>query len=197
MKKILIGLAVVAIGVGLYYYFSQPQGQPQENTGITAPNSGEAITIIGTKSGTSTVGATLTTAYTGGNKWGGTTTYPIFIGTNINNAVFTFKATMASSSGSFVTFNVLGSNDFGCDASSSVYSAPYPIVKNDINWFDAGYNVLNLAGSASLSATNTTYVWSPTGPANTQITLTNLNAKCLLLKLNATTTALWAQVKVK
>ena len=188
MKKILIGLAaVVIVGVGLFYFY-KPNDQNIGLGGTTV--STEPLSIIGTKTGTSTVGK----AFSGKVATTGTTTYPLYIG-SAKSALITLNALDASTTFSYVSFSILGSNDTGCDASSSVYSLPYPIIKKDINWFDASYYAVGLPNTLGLNATTSVYSWKPTGPATTDVALSNLNFKCLGLQIAASSTILHVQAK--
>ena len=155
-----------------------------------APNK-LARDIIGTQTGTSTDGVQF-----GTTKATTTIMYPIYIGNEVSNAVFTFKTKLASSTAS-VIMNVLESNDPYCDTSSTTSSMNIP-VQSEINWFDAAYHIKGLAGATTIPAATSTVVWAPTGANQARsLILTDLNARCLGLNVMASGTNMYAQLVTK
>ena len=150
-----------------------------------------AVDVIGTKTGTSTAGVGFYTANTA------TTTYPTWIGDSIDVAIYTLRIKSASSSAN-LRFSILASNDTGCNTSSSTTGVLNPILKQDINWFDAA-PFLDGHAEQSMTVGTSTLVWdtsSLTGSGRTLV-LSNLNVQCLALQVNGSSTVVWSQLKTK
>lgn len=183
-----LGLGII---VGIIAYVSLTSSNvfganPVANT------AGEPLDLIGTTTGTTTVGVGF---YEYGTK--GTTTYPFRVGTDKKIVSLTLHTTDASTT-AMATFQILSSNDYDCNTATT--TTIYDVVTtSQINWYDASGHIRELAGSSStINATTTTIQWHPTGAnQNQQIILTDVNAKCLALRVNATSTVLSTQFITK
>jgi len=189
-KLISFGLVIIMLLLGVVIY-NQMQESEDEPLGYGIPH-GTPVDVIGTKSGTSTTGVHFTAH-------NASTTYPTHIGTDASMATYTFKATDASSTGSSIAFYVLGSMDEGCDSATTSADVGNPVLMDDINWFDATPNIVNIDGSATtMTAGTSTVAWSPTyAGAGDVLNLNNLNYRCLALRLSGTSTDLWVQLTAK
>lgn len=151
--------------------------------------SGYAVDLIGTRVGTTTAGVVFASG-------SATTSYPIFIGSDIKEVTYTIKNTDANA-GNTAKFSLLGSNDLDCDTATTTTSFANTIVTGDINWFDIGDNFKDKVHSTSLiAATSTITMDVITQGKGRQIILTNLNYECLSLRVKASST-LYAQIKTK
>lgn len=188
MKKILLAIAIVGIIVAGIIYFTQRQALG------TDPSAGAEIDyasdVIGTRVGTTTTGVTF---------WENSATSTYRVRTSgASTAIFTVFATAASTTaeGPLATFNFFGSNDWDCATASTTGGSLNPILTTDINWYDIGYNVAELAGSQTLSGTST-IAWTPTGLQGKTITLPNLNYECIRVQTAASGTVMLMQVRLK
>ena len=179
---------VVAI-VGGVWYFSHKEAIKTGAESSAGAEIDYASDIIGTRVGTSTVGAHFEAT-------SATTTYRIRTG-GASTAIFTLLATNASSTGNAgATFNFLGSNDWDCATASTTTGILNPILTTDINWYDIGYNVVELAGSQALGATSTIH-WTPTTGLGKTLTLTSLNYECIRIDVSASSTEMLMQARLK
>lgn len=204
----IIALAIIVIPAYAYFYAKQinPNNEPvyqadngdvfvageNQNNQLGLAFLSNASDVIGTKTGTTTAGVLFNSLDNG------TTTYVTKIGNNINQATYTFNAKNASSTPSGqVYLSFLGSNDDYCETATT--TTIYDVVtKSQINWFDIGTHLRELAGSQTLGAGTSTMSWAPTGVGqNRTVSLMDLNYECLALQVNASSTELWAQVKMK
>lgn len=195
-KKLIISLGIVGLIVaGVLWYSHDSESSGTDTLGMAstygnfATSTDRAYDVIGTRVGTTTTGTGFyhyTTV--------GTTTYPWRIGLQVDSATFYFRTTAASSSGTAVSFNILASNDIYCNTATN--TTIYDMVTiDDVNWYDAAPFLLNKDGSTTLTATTTTFYWAPLGPdRNRVVPLVNLNAECLALRLNASSTVLHVQM---
>jgi hypothetical protein len=186
LKWFLIG-GVLAL-VGAYFYFS-PQTLGASPEFLTY-----AKDIVGTKTGTSTVGVAFSTnALSAGQS--ATTTYPLKV-EGASEASFTIKALNASST-SNLQISILASNDDYCTTATS--STIYDVVTTgQINWFDAGTYLLDGAAEQSLSNGTTTKVWTnPNAGTGETLKLVNLNVQCLALQVSGSSTVVWIQAKTR
>lgn len=189
MKKILIGgLAVVAIIAVTAFFITRDK---EEVVGAT-PSAGAEIDyasdVIGSRTGTTTIGAYFATETA-------STTYRVRTG-GASQAVFTVLVTHASTT-AHASFNFYGSNDWDCATASSTGGNLNPILTSDINWYDIGTHLNNLAGSATLSTATSTISWTPTAGASNDIVLTNLNYECIKVDASALASILLMQVRLK
>jgi len=153
---------------------------------------GNIVDVVGTRIGTTT------TAVSFSNN-SATTTYPILLGREYDTAIFNIKAkTFETGGGNNAHFSILASNDFNCDTASTTTTMDNVVVKSDINWFDAGRHLMNLAGSKTLDSGTSTIVWIPLAAGDgTVLGLENLNYNCLALQTTASGTAMWIQLERK
>jgi hypothetical protein len=185
---ILLGIAML-IGLGLLLDQRSPQA--------LAGTSNKAIDIVGSRSGTTTVGAYFSTSF-------GTSTYPTVIGADIDTAIYSFYVTAASTTMAAVNISILASNDADCAVLATsttdlryLYTRP---LTGDIHWVDATNNIVNIVGSrTALSTATSSILWTTNAATGTgrQIILTELAHRCLALQINATSTALWVQLNTK
>lgn len=169
----------------------QTQEQTQEEIlGISLPNAPR--NVIGTRVATTTTGVGFYGAITG------STTYPTFIGREIDTAVYTIDLVNATSTYN-VYFSILGSQDNQCDTASTTYSSAYNnYLTSEIQWFDVGDHLKDKVHSTSLSAATSTIVWiNPIKGTKREIILEDLNVNCLALEVAASSTVLQAQITTK
>lgn len=190
MKKIYLAVLVLLLGIGVGGYFLF-----QKNDVAIAGLYNAAKDVVGTRTGTSTAGVIF-------QNNSATTTYPTWIGGEIDSAVYTFSVESASTTAqgiSNLTFYLLASNDNGCDTSSTTSGAMNPILKKDINWFDASAFVKGSSGVTSLGVATTTWVYTTSGGTGTgkQLALEGINAQCLSLWLSGSSTITHVQLKTK
>lgn len=154
-----------------------------------------ATDLVGTKTGTSTV-------YVGfyGNLTA-TSSYVKRISSNYDTLSISLSGNASSTPieapGKF-HFSIYGSNDDYCDTASSttIYNT---VTTNQINWYDIGGHVANLAGSQSLTGTST-IIWTMAGEQSRQgkeLTFENINYDCIKLDANGSSTELFAQIRLK
>lgn len=201
MKKLIIplGIAVlVVIGVLWYGHDSEEiMGAIATSTafGKVASTTGEAYDVIGTRVGTTTTGVAHYLATTVGS-----TTYPWRIGNKVDTVTYYFRTTTASSTGAYVSFAVLASNDLNCETASTtnVNASENVVTTDQVNWYDIGMLLKDYAGSLTIPAATTTFIWNPTGSNQTETaTFMNLNAKCIALSLNASSSIIHVQMVTK
>jgi len=158
-----------------------------------------ASDVVGTKVGTTTTGV----GFYGANT--GTSTYVSKIDGTINTAVYTILFKAASSTpatgASNLHVSLLASNDDYCNTATT--TTIYDVVTMDqINWFDAAPFITGITDASSqltpLAGTST-LVLNTTAMQGRgkQILLTNLNAQCLALQVNSSSTLLHIQLKTK
>lgn len=185
MKKIIIGLVIIAIAFLGYYFFKSDTAA--ENLGAVIPT-GMPIDVIGTRVGTTTTGVGFYGLFAA------TTSVISRIDSYTDTVTFTIDAVSASSSGA-AHFSILGSNDLQCDTASTSAGTMNTVVTTDIRWFDLGTNLLNLAGTATLTTGTSTYAWTGiTSGDRKQIVLTDVNTSCLKFEANASSTILQVQM---
>lgn len=198
MKKhyLIGGLALVLI-IGATIFWPKdniPKDQDEEqNIGLVFRS--YASDVVGTKVGTTTTGVQFTDN-------AATTTYVSKIGGLINTAVYTFGIKAASSTAageSNLKMSILASNDDHCDTATSTTIEDL-VATGEVNWYDAAPFLLNGASEQSLTNGTSTISWitSGLGPGNgREVLLTDLNAECLALQLNGSSTRVWAQIRTK
>lgn len=186
MKKVLIiGIALAVLIAGVLY-FTRDDGLGAESS--AGPEIDYASDVIGTRVGTTTAGVYfLNTA--------ASSTYRVGVG-GADEATFTVLPTIASSTGAIAHFTFWGSNDFDCTTSSTTGGSLNPILTTDINWYDIGDHVDNLAGTQSLSATSTVAMTIYQGLGK-DIVLSNLNYQCIKISAHASSTYLLMQARLK
>lgn len=153
--------------------------------------------IIGTKTGTSTP--------TGGGFYGNytaSTTDIIKIANSIDLATFSLLVLDASSTPtSNIYMSFYGSNDFNCDTSTTTRNTNdttnEQVLVSEIDWYDIGDHVAELAGTQSLAVgTSTLSVIGTAGHAK-DIILRDLDYDCLKTEVNASSTQLYIQLHTK
>ena len=186
MKKyLIIGGIILIAGVFFYLYREQPV------EGSVQIVSGE---VIGTRVGTTTTGVAFYGNYTATSTYYATTT-------NAETIMLTLKATKASSTPSGgLHFSLYGSNDYNCMTGTTTLNAnggANQILRSEINWYDVGSHVAELAGSQTLSSATSTFVWSPLGDSTKDVTLVNMNYQCLKVEASGSSTELMMQLKAR
>lgn len=190
---VIITIIVIAlIGAGIGYQLNKP------DLGGTATFVSYAGDVIGTKTGTTTVGANFSVTGSGGQS--ATSTYVTKLSNYYNEATYTAQVKQASSSANIhVVF--LGSNDDYCDTATTTSGIGNDVViMGQINWFDVSNHLLNLSATETFYNGTSTLVWDTSGlnnGAGKEMTLTDLNYECLALQVSGSSTVLWAQVKLK
>ena len=184
---------IILVGIGVAV-FSKPLFGEELTLGNSASNA--AIDLVGTRTGTSTAGADFSVFKTASSS------YIAYISGDTDTAIISLKATAASTTGTAVYMNILASNDEDCITASTTYNSPYNnIVVTDINWYDATSHIKNITTAtvaSMLTAATTTIVWQPANVGiGKEIILTDLNANCLRLNINATSTKLYGQLRTK
>ena len=181
---------VVEVGSQLSKYFFSV-GYALFNGNIVGSNPGSIRNIIGTRVGTSTTGVNFYAADT-------INTYTTFVGDSVDSAIYTIKTTDASSTAN-VKFQLFASNDDQCDTAST--SSNTVATVSQINWYDAAPFIVNLTASTTLigiQSATTTIDWSPTAAnQGKNLILNNINTRCLSLRVIASSTSLFAQLKTK
>ena len=146
--------------------------------------------IIGTRTGTSTSPVNIY----GDNV--ASTTYPAFIGREINTATIEIGVINASST-SNVHISLLGSNDDECDTATSTTIYDQATV-GQIKWYDLGEHLTNKVHSTSLAKATSTLIWdNPTAGTTREIVLENLHSQCVALEVNGSYIQLWSRITTK
>jgi len=157
---------------------------------IIGGQAGNIVDVVGSRIGTTTTAVNFATNVA-------STTYPILIGREYDSVDFNIFVKEASTTPNMF-FSVLASNDFDCNTSTTTTSMANTVVKGDINWFDIGSHILNLAGSKTLNSGTSTISWIPlSAGTGTILSLTDLNVNCLALEVNASGTSAWIQAQKK
>lgn len=193
-KKLLITIAVIGIIVVASYTLLRDTPQNLSATETQGAEIDYASDVIGTRVGTTTTGQ----LFHGDHSVASTTA--IVRAGGAEKALFTLKATAASSTptGS-VNLSFLGSNDWDCATSTSAEGTDgaNDVSIHDINWYDIGDHIAELAGSQSITGTST-LVWSAVNAGQaTDITLVNLNYQCIKVEVSASSTSLLIQSRLR
>lgn len=182
-RTLTVGGMIIIILLGVLVFMSFSKVDPSVGTAIiSAPSD-----LVGTKTGTSTVGI--------GFYASTTRSYVKRIGANTDNLALTLMAIKASSTS--VNLNILASNDKDCDTATTSADVGNPVLMRDVNWFDAGSHILNLAGASAITTATSTIGWYPSAGQAKEVILTNLNAECLKFNFTASGIELWSQIKKK
>lgn len=191
-KKILIG--GVILGVALIVLNGVLEAQPALGMASSSffKYTGD---VIGSKTGTSTVYVEFGTNSTGGRS--ATSSYVTKID-NRSTVAYFFQVGAASSSAD-VLFSILASNDDYCDTATSSADYGDPVIKSNINWFDAAPFLDGHAAQSLTNGSSTPGVWNTSNGAGTgrTVLLTNVVAQCLKLDINASSTKLRAEIRTK
>lgn len=159
--------------------------------GPFATTTGEAYNVVGTRVGTTTTAVSFGIS---NGKVSATTTYPVGIGNGVDTASFFFDITQASTTGSFVLASFLTSNNASCHTAITTTNDNVPTV-NQIKWFDAGDKIQNVTTSSLLRPSGTTTLQFAVYPGtNKEITLKNMNSRCIALEVAASATAMQVQM---
>ena len=152
--------------------------------------------MVGTRTGTSTVGVGFRITSTGGIS--ATSSYIKKTGGNKENAIFMLKPTSASSSAR-LQLEVFGSSDDFCDTDG--VTGDDPVAMSDINWYSAGDHVQNRTHLVNLLNDSSTSYFHWENPSSTlsgaQILLTNMNYECLKLDVDGSSTVLYAGLRTR
>lgn len=201
---VVITLAIIALvgaGIGWYskdYFTDTIFAEDSEQLGGL---SSEPINVIGTRTNTSTV-----TAYFGVNSTAGrsdTSTYPTLIGKDADSVVYYIgieqaSTTAKSPSAADLAFSILSSPDKFCAATSSSYkTAMNNYVTGDVKWFDASDHIRGATQETTYTGTGT-IIWTNPRPSQfREIILDDLNAQCVALQVNGSSTEMWVQMLSK
>lgn len=186
MNKKLLPLVLGVLAVALIVLVSVGYNPKQESSsGVTLSNA--VVDVIGSQSGTTTTGVYFSSSTNFIN-------YPIFIGSDIDTAVYSVSAKDASTTAP-TYLNFLASNDVKCNTSTTTGSG---VLASDINWFDASPHLKDFTASTSITGGPLTLTFTPGGAnKNREYVLTDLNAKCLAIKVAASSTVLRVQLSTK
>jgi len=150
------------------------------------------VDIVGTRIGSSTTGIAWYGAPTA------STTYPSYIGRDIDLAVYDINFMTASSSGSNAYFSILTSQDDYCGTASTSGGDLNNYVVADVQWFDGGDYLKDKVHSTSLANTTSTMpILEISSGTHRQIILENINSQCLALEVNASATIMQIQLTTK
>lgn len=186
MKKIhyVLGIcAIMAFVIGIFLLLNK-----SDNTMGAQIYPIRFTDLIGTRIASSTTGVAW---YNYGTA---STTYPIAL-FGASDALLVLQVTEASSSAALIGFSILGSNDPGCNTavSSTVLNI---LTKSEVKWFDALPFLDNASVISSLTGTST-ILWLNPPKVQRALHFTNLNMECLALEVNASSTILYGQYKLK
>ncbi len=148
-------ILVASIGVMILF-----KDAPSNSLGLaTSSFQKYAADVIGTKTGTTTVGVAFRVTPTGGQS--ATSTYVSKIPSSAEQVIYTAKVKAASSTANIhVAF--LGSNDDYC-ATTNIDTAVDEPLTSDINWFDVSGHLLNLSTTATFTYSTSTLIWDTSG----------------------------------
>ena len=182
MKKIYIGIIVLLVLLGIGYLYSN---KTETTFGGQA---GEVRNVFGTQVGTTTAPTASGSFFAAYGSNASTSKTLLLYGTT-DTVLFTVKALTASSS-SFYEWDILGSNDTGCNttATSSTDEAYTGYKLSDINWYVADPTNSRTSGRVTNPTANAT---------GTIATLTNLNWSCLRFGANGSSTTVLMQIREK
>lgn len=196
-KLLIISTAIVVGALGAYYTFAGGSdaevsvgGVEYQNVkGTVATSTGIAYDLIGTQTATSTTGVSFPTY--------ATSTYSVHIGKVDTAAIFMRTTAITNDTGGKVNYEVLASNDENCHTATTTTSGDVPL-KTEITWYDAAPFLLNRDAITTLPAATTSLTWVPTAVEQGRIIpFANLTAKCLALRVSASSTSLYAQIVTK
>lgn len=188
MKKVyIIGLAVIVVAVGAFFIRGDKEVEVSAD-----PSAGAEIDyasdVIGSRVGT-------TTASTYFFNSAASSTYKVGV-SGASQATFTVLPTIASTTGALATFAFYGSNDWDCITASTTGGTQNPILTSDINWYDIGNHVAELAGTQAITGTSTVSILSIAQGLGTDIVLSNLNYQCIKVEAHGSSTYMLMQVRL-
>ena len=199
MKKYILTIIILGlIAVAGYLYFNDAGGgdgfrvgavEYYNYPGLRATTTDVAVDLIGTTNGTTTNGV----YFSDGTA---TSSYPITIGHQADEAILAFYPTFASTTGAHAAISIWGSNSQDCDTASTTAGTLNNYTTSDIKWFDIGDHVAELAGSQTLTGTST-ISWNPSARIGKDIVLKDLNYECLKVEVNASSTIMQASIITK
>lgn len=195
-KQLLTRGFIIVLGIGLViglviFLLNKPKDFGSEaNAG---PEIDFAFDIVGTR-----IGTTTTPELFHGGHTVASSTYRVGAG-GADQLILTLLAVEASStpSGS-LSLSFLGSNDFNCMTATTSPDFGNPILTTDINWYDIGDHVAELAGTVTIPVATSTLNWLSieTGTSR-DIVLENLDYQCITVELSASSTSLLIQGRLK
>lgn len=152
--------------------------------------------VVGTRVATTTTAV----GFYGANA--ASTTYPTFIGFDVDEVIydiyFANASTSSGSQGSNAYFSILTSQDNECDTATTSYDYGNPYLKQEIQWSDASDHLKNKVHSTSLSnATSTIGITNPQARTSKKIILEDLISNCVALEVSASSTELQVQLTPK
>ena len=197
MNKKLIGSVAVGIALLILGYFGYKISNGSTLGLVESDFAKLQSDVIGTQAVTTTVGVGFSITSTGGQS--ATSSYVSRIGGKINTAVYTIRATAASST-SNATFDIQGSNDAFCDTTATT-GGNLPLA-SEINWASAGDHLRGKAHATSFSNASSTagFYWENPAIGNVngkEIILTDLNYECLKLNVSGSSTVLYVGLRTK
>lgn len=193
MKKYLfIGGAILAV-IAVFAYLNTPV---KDALGLASTSfRSYATDVVGTKTGTTTVGVNFAVnAKVAGQS--ASTTYPIKV-EGASQALFTFNFKEASSTAN-LQVSVLTSNDDFCTTATTTSGSGYDVVTTgQINWFDAAPFFDEHAAQSFAIGTSTIALVNPVAGTGKTLLLTNLASQCLALQVSGSSTVAHIQIKTK
>ncbi len=194
MKKILYVLGACAIMLAMIVGFLLLNKPDNTMAGIIYPV--PFTNLIGTR----TASTTVTVGFYGDIATNGTSTYPIPL-LNSSTASIVFDAVTASTSaqgGSAIYFSILGSNDPECNTALTSVTAGEHMTAGQIRWFDAMNHVVKATAITGFSNGTSTFAWAnPIIGAQREVVLENLDMHCLAVRINASSTSLFAEYRLR
>lgn len=167
-----IGLVVLLLAGAIGLGYVEVDGIFGVNPEKTTSYVEYAYNVLGTKTGTSTAPYNFYTA--------ATTSSVVKINPEWDLVTFTVFSSRASSTGSYINMQLLGSNDYLCDTATTTSVGQNNVRTTDINWVNIGYNVNELAGTLTPGTATSTWSWIPSGgKMGRAVSLDNANFECI------------------
>ena len=188
LASLLIGAALVLTGLAT----SLVTGN-NPKLGAGANPASELLNVVGTRTGTTTTGVPFAS--------NNATTSAVFrVGQDKNNLSITVFPDVASTTaqGPNIYFGLLGSNDPLCNTASTTGGLLNPVLMGDINWYDVGDHLLNLAGSLTAETGTSTYFGMiPNQQAGQEFNFQNMNSQCYKIEVSGSGTVALIQALAK
>ena len=185
MKKIhyVLGVCAIIIVIGIFFLLNKPDDT------MGAQILPRTFTdLIGTRTASTTV------AVGWYGNYAASTTYPINL-LKASEATLVFDTVSASTSAG-AYFSILGSNDPGCETATTttIYNL---LTKAQVRWFDAGQFLDEATVISSFVNSTTTIGWANPQKIQRALHFTKLNIECLAVEVNASSTEIYGQYRLK
>lgn len=189
MKKIhyVLGACAIIVFIGIFLLLNKP-----DNTMGSQIYPQTFTDLIGTRVASTTTGVGFRITKTGG--FSGTTTYPFSLN-KASETTLVFDVVKASSTAA-ISLSILGSNDPGCGTATTttIYNL---LTVGQIRWFDASPFIDNASVISSFSNATGTITWTNPQMIQRALHFTELNMECLAVEVNASSTEIYGQYKLK